>query len=198
MHGIPWVGWRMVQPATVCLIVILAGYPTFGAEAPSSKPLNICEIFRDLLSHTGKMLRVRGELVPHHGGWILTAPERCPKQFTVGDKAWPTVLSVEVAGSILLDPPAAFEPDRTAVKRLTDLIVSLRQGKPYYVDPRATITATFTGELRTRKIEVEMLGSVPYKYHYGPGYGPLLGSDRAQAPAELVIKAVEDIVVTQK
>lgn len=201
------VGWRAfhvwaktLSRGIVAIAALGASCPLSwaqGQEASPAKIWTLCELFEDLLSHSGKIIRVRGQLIPYHEGWTLSPGERCPKQFTVGEMKWPTELALEDAGASRVAPPASFELDKPAMKRLTDLVRSLRRGGPF-IDPTEDIRITVTGELRTGKIVTEMLGPIPYRLHYGPGFGPLLGPNGIRCPAQLVIKTVEDIVVSPK
>jgi hypothetical protein len=160
-------------------------------QAQPTSTLTACKLFQDLLAYSGKMITVRGRLEITRHGWFLGPAEACPHRFIVGGKVWPNGLSIDLAGSSVVSPPVSFDLDKARVDRMDDLLSFLKGRTPQ--EAGVVIIATFTGELRTGRIVKEMLGPVPISEHYTGAFG-----HGGECPAQLVIKTVEEIVITQK
>lgn len=158
------------------------------AEPPDPPTMSVCELFEDLLSHSGKMVAVRGRLVATRHGWSLFG-DNCTTQFVYRGRGWPHGLDLWHAGSALVSPPVNFTIDRASIRRLDKLLCFLHDTMPEELG--VEITVTFVGELRTIR-DLEALAPQLSQASRPRGFG-----QSGAFPAQLIYRSAKDAVVRQ-
>jgi hypothetical protein len=129
-----------------------AGEDRTAVSQASETPL--CQLFKDLPSHTGRTIVVSGIVEASKEVFALRAPD-CPYRFRTGELSWPPAVSIRASATLPLE-----ESDRLMALgdrvRLTRAPISLR--------------VTLRGKLRMReKYEVRGTARRPI----GNGFGHL-------------------------
>jgi hypothetical protein len=186
-----------------CLVTagVLAGALLAAAQSTAvPKTLSVCELFKNLRSHAGEMISVRGTLysgreVSALGGNCDTRfvtkyseselPEGLPR--TESDYLWPTALNLADSSWVEKGAePVDFRTDEESVQRVFAL---LRREKASGQD--IEILVTVVGKLRMK--DRYQVGKTPDGALLADGYGHL-----GTYPAQLVIKTMLDPVVKLK
>lgn len=174
---------------SLLLVVLFSAmdcHPVAGEPEPRSSPkaASVCDLFRNLRRHDGKMVRVTGRLI-YSREVLALYEEGCARKFKTSGYTWPSMIALAGLGEWPAEEPApAFE---AAVNDRASLDAAVEDGLKR--TPRPPIWVTITGELRLKK-----------KYriadtHYGrlgDGYGHL-----GAAPALLIISRVEKVTEKQ-
>jgi hypothetical protein len=145
-----------------------------SGAAHAQTATSICDLFKNLRSHRGEIVTVRGEFSTRAGAIIDSA---CRNRFESPARAWPVAIHLVYVG----DNPSGdlvpnFEPDLLSLENFRATIKNTRGHQ------NVQMVGTFVGLLRTNKDLSPMAG-----------YGHL-----NIFPAELVLKAVVDLHVIDK
>jgi len=160
-----------------CWMISLACGQTILAK------VTVCEVMADPLKYDGKMILLQGEIsATDEGGWLIAGA--CPIPFVTGDHVWPN--SIFLQG----DPtdkhnlhPVAFAFDYASEQRASATAKRLNQkysGKK--------LRWTYVGLLETRRDWAPFLARYPNGSSRYIGFGHL-----SEAPAQLIVKAVQDV-----
>jgi hypothetical protein len=156
---------------------------------PRQKPLSVCEILQQRVDLMGRIVSVRGEVkAGGHGAYLIAAPA-CTFKLTTAGVTWPNFIYLEYPAnkSPFESSHAPFEVDWISVRRAERQ--ALRQG---YNSATDQLFETFTGLLVSfDKLDDRASPAAPMLKR--PGFGPA-GLD---APAQLLIKSVADVVVVR-
>lgn len=197
---------RATQP---CLVTagFLAGALLAAAQPTAPKTISTCELFKDLRSHAGQMISVRGTL--YSGREIFALGGSCDTHFVTkfvesqlpeglpkaeSDYVWATALdlvsssyAVVIAGEVVDDvQPLDFETDEESIKRVSALLRRERASGHDF-----EIFVTVVGKLRMK--DPYQVGKTPDGALLADGYGHF-----GKYPAQLVIKTMLDPEVKLK
>jgi hypothetical protein len=162
---------------------LLVGYNIFGASTPKLNEFSVCGLMAKLKSQRQKIIRVRGELF---AGSEITAlgDQACGKPFTAGGIKWAT--AVDLVSSDYRpgggEPRAPFVTEPAVMARLASTVAERKR-----LGRNGKVLITVTGFLRVRDKYIPMTTGYGVQ---GNGYGHL-----GVYPAQLVIKAIEDITI---
>jgi hypothetical protein len=165
--------------------IVLGSMWRVRCESVEQGTITICQLFQDLRAYSGKTIRIRGELETGRHIFAL-GHQGCPVRFSAGGLEWPTVVDLR---SKLAESPTAFDVNRSSIERMDKLLCFLDESTASELG--VEVEATFIGELRVR--EQYRPNKSPSGAPYGSGYGHMGG-----LPAQLVYRAVENIVIRQK
>jgi hypothetical protein len=177
-----------MQTMKLGILGVLTGL-LYGQGSPGG-PLSICELVSRRAELAGRMVTVRGEVKAGGHGPYLIAPPSCGYRLITRGVAWPNVvyLAYPDNGSRIESYHADFQVDWRSVARAEE------EEKHQGFNPASDrIFKTFTGLLVTYSdLENRVTPGAPG----GPklGFGPV-GLD---APAQLLIKSVGDVVVRRE
>jgi hypothetical protein len=146
--------------------------PAYAAdEAPPVRDLpviSVCEVFRDLLSYTGKRVALRGELGrTSEGNWLVAEPS-CPYRFKTDGFVWGQDLALSGNAALPKRVRALGPLGRTMPTTIITIVGIIKTREKY------TVVCRF-GELSSL------------------GFGHLSGS-----PAELVSEVAFDPIVVER
>jgi hypothetical protein len=160
------------------------------AEEKQARPLSVCEVIAHRAEYNGLLVTVRGELRGGpHGGWLAPDSDCAYKLITRGVE-WPNVIfmTYPLNQSKDADYHADFKVDWPAIERAEAQVTRAR----FNADVDRLIE-TYVGRFVTYPdLENRVSPSVPGARRLG--FGPV-GLD---APAQLVVKTVGDVVVTHR
>lgn len=161
-----------------------------GPAEPDDKPLSVCELLSKRLQYSGKMVVVRGEVKPGGHGPYLIASADCGVALVTKGVTWPNVVNLAYPDnrSKLVEYHADFEMDWRSVEKAES------EEKRQRFNPETDrIFKTFSGLFETfSDLENRVTPELPNAPKRG--FGPL-GLD---APAQLLIKNVRDVVVVRE
>jgi hypothetical protein len=188
----------------VFMLASLSSAQTKGSDPPS---ITVCDLFKDLRAHAGRMISVRGML--YQGRETIALGAHCDSKFVTtynwapvlkdlpelpptGEFVWPTALDLKPASFVEEgETPVKFQTEEGAIR---DVFASIAtQWAKLTVTPgqRADVLVTVVGQLRVKS--QYFIGKGGDGVLIGGGYGHL-----NTYPAQLVIKTMYDLVVQRK
>lgn len=159
---------------------------TVGAQ---QQPLSVCEVLQRRAELMGRIVTIRGEVKAGGHGVYLMAEPSCGFKLTTAGQSWRNIVFLDHPNntSVLETSHAPFEVDLVSVRRAQR--EALRQG---YQSDQDRIFETFTGLLVSfDKLEQQASPGAPIMKRAGFGAG-------LDAPAQLLIKTIADVVVIKK
>lgn len=187
-----------IRPILIAAVLI-GGSLAQGQPQENGEPISICELFKDLRSHAGKIVTVRGLL--YSGFEIFALGGRCESKFVTqytpnpllpdfrkvpSEFVWPNALDLAISSSVEEgEQTVDYETDRGSITRSTLLIKQEREKLATNKQREVDAWVTVVGKLRLR---------AAYHLYYAPdgrprggGYGHL-----NTYPGQLVIKVMLD------
>ena len=189
--------------AAIIMILIEATGPAQQVASNPVQTISVCELFKDLRSHAGQMVSVRGSL--YSSSEISALGGECKEKFVTeygptlrlfagvpearSEYTWPTALDLAVSAHVeRAEDQVLFQTDDEVIRKVYVRIASER--------------AKFGGQESV--IHVTVSGVLHLKDHYdvgktgdgtlrGGGYGHL-----SAYPGQLVVKTMSDPVVELK
>lgn len=177
-----------MQAVIIILIELLVTAALYGqAEEKQPAPLSVCELIARRIEYNGRLVTVRDEKKPGGHGPFLIASSDCRYKLVTRGVEWPNVIHLTYPEnrSRIEEDHADFQVDWKSIRRAED--VERRSGFNRETDH---IFETYVGrfvtypDLENRVNPVRLGGS---KLGFGP-----VGLD---APAQLLIKSIENVVV---
>ncbi|MEO5922779.1 MAG: hypothetical protein ABIR70_03030 [Bryobacteraceae bacterium] len=152
----------------------------------------MCEVLKDRLAFDGKIVTIRGHTTgTMEGSWLDS--DACPGVVKDADYVWDTLISLESAGSAAKIHAIDFEEDFAAADRAERKYRNLTKRTPLYFWLRSRksercVEFIITGQFGTRREFTKMTYPNGSFLYLGFGHG-------GQAPAQLVVKSTDDVVV---
>jgi hypothetical protein len=171
------------------LLVLATGIPFHASAADRLSPVSVCDLVAKRTEYNGRIISVRGQVMPGGHGPYLAAWATCSYQLVTRGVAWPNIISLVYPSNDSRDVTAhaPFALDRKATRAADDYL--LKSGFRAEVDVEV---ATYVGLFVTYSdLDNRVNPGLPGALRLG--FGPAgLG-----APGQLVIKTVKDVSVTR-
>jgi hypothetical protein len=189
--------------AVVVMILIEATGPAQQVDSNPLQTISVCELFKDLRSHAGQMVSVRGLL--YRSSEISALGGECKEKFVTeygptlplfpgvpearSEYTWPTALDLAVSAHVERgEDPVLFQTDDEAIRTV---YVQIASERVKLGEQESIIHVTVTGVLRIKgHYDVGKTGDGTLR---GGGYGHL-----SAYPGQLVVKTMSDPVVELK
>jgi len=168
------------------LMILSAAISSAQPQGKPGAPISVCDAIRKRLVLNRRMVAVRGDLHPGGHGPFLEALSGCDYRLVTRGVDWPKRVFLTFPNNQSKDETVHvdFQVDDRVIRRAEDQIQR--------ADPSDTVVATYVGLLVTfPDLDQRVNPGVPTWPRLG--FGPV-GLD---APVELVIKTIEDVVVSK-